>query len=198
MRRARRSSLRSSLVALLLGAAAAQAAAPTLGPVSATNIQGVSALLKGTVNPEGLATTYHFEYVDHSRLHRRGCKTATSTRHGSGSGTADPAPRRDLGPAAQHDLPLPPGRDQQLGHHDRARRKPSRPPKASASSAARTASRPSRSPTAAKPATLAGIPPLPARTSSRPQPGRRIRRPARRPLPRRRHARPADRDAARA
>jgi hypothetical protein len=50
------------LVALLLGASAAQAAVPTLTPVSAANLQGVSALLKGSVDPEGLPTTYHFEY----------------------------------------------------------------------------------------------------------------------------------------
>jgi len=48
---------------LVLGSVgAAQAAVPTLGPVSATNIQGVSALLKGTVDPESLPTTYRFEY----------------------------------------------------------------------------------------------------------------------------------------
>jgi hypothetical protein len=43
-------------------APSAQAATPTLGPVSATNIQGVSALLKGTVNPGGEPTAYQFEY----------------------------------------------------------------------------------------------------------------------------------------
>jgi hypothetical protein len=46
----------------LFGVAAAEAAPPSLGPVSATNIQGVSALLEGTVDPEGLATSYRFEY----------------------------------------------------------------------------------------------------------------------------------------
>ncbi|HEV7771388.1 MAG TPA: hypothetical protein VGO66_12130 [Solirubrobacterales bacterium] len=48
--------------ASLLASTSAQAAVPTLGPPSATNLQGVSALLKGTVDPEGLATTYRFEY----------------------------------------------------------------------------------------------------------------------------------------
>jgi hypothetical protein len=47
---------------LLVCPAAARAATPSLGPVSATNIQGVSALLEGTVDPEGLASTYLFEY----------------------------------------------------------------------------------------------------------------------------------------
>jgi hypothetical protein len=46
----------------LLLASSAQAAPPSLGAVSATDIQGVSALLKGSVDPEGLVTTYAFEY----------------------------------------------------------------------------------------------------------------------------------------
>lgn len=61
-------SLRPALTAilatavLLLGAPGARAAVPSLGPVDATDIQGVSAVLKGSVDPEGLATTYLFEY----------------------------------------------------------------------------------------------------------------------------------------
>jgi hypothetical protein len=47
---------------LLFFAGSAQAAAPTVGSPQATDIQGVSALLKGDVNPQGLATTYRFEY----------------------------------------------------------------------------------------------------------------------------------------
>jgi hypothetical protein len=57
-----------ALFGLLALAANAQAVAPVLGPVSATNIQGVSALLKGTVDPEGLATTYHFDYATASNF----------------------------------------------------------------------------------------------------------------------------------
>ena len=49
-------------VGLLVAPGAARAAVPSLGAVTATNIQGVSALLKGSVDPEGLATTYSFEY----------------------------------------------------------------------------------------------------------------------------------------
>jgi len=45
-----------------LFAAGAQAAAPTVGSASATDIQGASALLKGKVNPQGLSTTTWFEY----------------------------------------------------------------------------------------------------------------------------------------
>lgn len=48
---------------LLVAPVSAQAAVPTLGAVSATNVQGVSALLKGTVEPGGLPTTYRFEYI---------------------------------------------------------------------------------------------------------------------------------------
>ena len=54
--------LATALVTLALPAAAAQAAVPTVGSLAATDIQGVSALLKGEVNPQGEATTYRFEY----------------------------------------------------------------------------------------------------------------------------------------
>ena len=79
--------------ALLLGAGAAQAAAPTLGPVSATDIQGVSALLKGTVDPGGQATTYAFEYVDQAGFEASAFAAAATTPAapaGSG-GEAHPA-----------------------------------------------------------------------------------------------------------
>ncbi|HET9153683.1 MAG TPA: hypothetical protein VFN85_06180 [Solirubrobacterales bacterium] len=45
-------------------ASSAQAAPPLVLEASATNLQGTSALLVGKVNPSGLATSYHFEYVD--------------------------------------------------------------------------------------------------------------------------------------
>ncbi len=48
--------------ALVFAVPSAAAAVPTLAPVSATDVQGVSALLKGGVNPQGLSTTYRFEY----------------------------------------------------------------------------------------------------------------------------------------
>jgi hypothetical protein len=78
---------------LLLGAAGAQAAAPSVGPVSATNIQGVSALLEGTVDPGGQATTYSFEYVTQARFDESGFAAAAVTPAapaGSGAG-AHPA-----------------------------------------------------------------------------------------------------------
>jgi hypothetical protein len=65
---------------LLVSAAGAQAAAPpTVGAVSATDIQGVSALLKGTVNPGGAATTYSFEYVTQAAFEATGFATAVAT-----------------------------------------------------------------------------------------------------------------------
>ena len=77
-----------TLAVALLTAGTAQAAVPALGPVSATNIQGVSALLKGSVDPEGLATTYRFQYVGESSFKASGFASATSTATVSaGSGT---------------------------------------------------------------------------------------------------------------
>jgi hypothetical protein len=57
-----------TVAAALLGASSTQAAAPMLGPPSATDLQGTSALLKATVNPEGLTTTYLFEYATASNF----------------------------------------------------------------------------------------------------------------------------------
>ncbi len=79
----------AALMALLIVAVPAQAVAPSLGPATATNIQGVSALLKGTVDPEGLPTTYLFEYSAASNF-----AGATKTfSQPAGTGT-DPRPAR--------------------------------------------------------------------------------------------------------
>lgn len=81
-----------ALVAALLlcgGAASAQAAAPLLGSASATDIQGVSAVLEGTVDPEGLASTYSFEYSTAANF-TGALKTPSSP---AGEGT-DPRPAR--------------------------------------------------------------------------------------------------------
>ncbi len=81
-------------VALSLSAAAPAAAAPSVGPVSATNIQGVSALLKGTVDPGGPPTTYVFQYVEEASFEASGFATAVSTPAApAGSGT-EPRPAR--------------------------------------------------------------------------------------------------------
>ena len=63
-----RLTLLTLLGALSLGTSTASAATPAAGPVSATDIQGVSALLKGKVNPQGFPTTYLFEYATASNL----------------------------------------------------------------------------------------------------------------------------------
>jgi hypothetical protein len=94
MRRRAAAILALASSALLLFAAAAGAAAPTLGPLSATNIQGVSALLVGSVNPEGLPTTYHYDYVDQAGFEANGFAGATQTQNTTaGPGTA-PIPAR--------------------------------------------------------------------------------------------------------
>lgn len=73
-----------ALSLLAICAAGAQAAAPTLGPVSATNVQGVSALLTGTVNPAGSPTTYYFEYGTQSNF--AGAARTASAPAGTGTG----------------------------------------------------------------------------------------------------------------
>jgi hypothetical protein len=87
----RRATLLSSLAfaALMVLAPLAHAVAPVLGPTSATNIQGTSALLEATVDPEGLATTYLFEYGTASNF-AGAAKTASQP---AGSAT-DPRPAR--------------------------------------------------------------------------------------------------------
>jgi len=57
-----------ALVALLCAAGAAQAAPPSVGAPEAVDIQGVSALLKGEIDPGAEATTYHFEYIEQARF----------------------------------------------------------------------------------------------------------------------------------
>jgi hypothetical protein len=54
----------AALAALLLLAPAATAAVPTATTTSATDLQGTSTLLRGEVDPGGVATSYRFEYVD--------------------------------------------------------------------------------------------------------------------------------------
>ena len=80
--------------ALLLAAAGARAAAPTLGAISATDIQGVSALLKGTVNPEGLSTTYAFQYVDEAGFAVSGFAGAEETPAATAGAGSEDRPSR--------------------------------------------------------------------------------------------------------
>lgn len=73
-----------AMAAALLGAAApAAAVVPAVGSLEAKNIQGVSALLKGTVDPEGLATSYRFDYSTSPSF--SGAKSTPSTSAGSGT-----------------------------------------------------------------------------------------------------------------
>lgn len=74
-----RRALLTALLALLAFAVPAQAAPPTLGPASATNIQGVSALLIGSLDPGGLESTYSFEYVTEASFEASGFTTAIAT-----------------------------------------------------------------------------------------------------------------------
>jgi hypothetical protein len=67
------------MAALLLGAATAGAAAPVPSAASATDIQGVSAVLRGSVEPGGEETTYFFEYVDQAGFEVGGFNAAAVT-----------------------------------------------------------------------------------------------------------------------
>jgi hypothetical protein len=76
-------SLTSALLALWVLAASAAAAVPTVGSLEATNLQGVSALLKGEVNPLGLPTTYRFEYSTQANF--AGALASPTTTAGAGA-----------------------------------------------------------------------------------------------------------------
>jgi hypothetical protein len=69
-------------------ATGASAASPTVGPISATDVQGISAVLKGQVNPQGSTTTYYFEYGTGANF--SGAVKTTPTPVGSG-GAEEPA-----------------------------------------------------------------------------------------------------------
>jgi hypothetical protein len=76
-----------ALFAFGVFASSAQGAPPTVGVTTATDIQGVSALLKGGVNPQGIATTYYFEYGTTPNL-AGAAKTAPQPA-GSGAGAEE-------------------------------------------------------------------------------------------------------------
>lgn len=90
MRRALVTSLAAlAALGLLTLAPIAQAAPPTLGPISATDIQGVSVTLVGSVDPEGLSTSYYFEYTTSASF----TGAAKTPAHPAGEG-AEPHPAR--------------------------------------------------------------------------------------------------------
>jgi phosphodiesterase/alkaline phosphatase D-like protein len=66
-------------LALLVGAPAAQAALPAVGAVAATEVGSESALLSGNLNPNGLATSFHFEYATLAAFSEVGFTTAAAT-----------------------------------------------------------------------------------------------------------------------
>jgi hypothetical protein len=84
----------AAMVAISLLATAAQAAVPTVGALGATDLQGVSALVKGAVDPQGLATTYRFEYVDQAAFGANGFTGATSTASASAGQASGAHPAR--------------------------------------------------------------------------------------------------------
>lgn len=73
------------LLGLFLLVGTADAAAPTVGSISATDVQGVSAVLSGTVEPHGLATGFYFEYATNAGF--AGSTRTPTTAAGSGSGS---------------------------------------------------------------------------------------------------------------
>ena len=186
-----------TLAAMAFAPAGAQAPRRRSGQLSATDLQGVSALL-GERQPRGACHHLPLRIRRPGRLRiewlrRRDRNARDGDRLGQ---RRPPRPRGDRGPRTRHHLPLPPHRHQLLRDDDLRARGASPPPTASASS------RGGEGFAVRAPADGGGagdarrLPPLPARPPPRPQPGRRIRGPARRALPRRRPARPADRDAA--
>jgi hypothetical protein len=87
-------SITACALALLLAPASVQAAAPTLGAASATDIQGVSALLVATVDPGGQPATYRFEYVTQVSFEAGGFAGATLTPPASAGIGSGPRPAR--------------------------------------------------------------------------------------------------------
>jgi hypothetical protein len=82
----------SAVLAMLLLSTAAQAAPPSVGALTVVNIQGVSAVLRGTVDPEGLATSYSFEYVDQAGFSAGGFSAAVKTPPSPVGSGDDPHP----------------------------------------------------------------------------------------------------------
>lgn len=80
MRGIRRLGIAAAFAALLVIVPPATAAGPPIvAATGVTNVQGISALLTGAVNPNGLATTYRFEYVDQASFAATGFAAAVRT-----------------------------------------------------------------------------------------------------------------------
>lgn len=90
MRRIGVVSMALAVLCSLTLAVGARAAAPSVTTGTATDTQGTSALLRGKVNPQGLATTYSFQYVTQAGFESSGFVAAQSTASTSaGSGTEE-------------------------------------------------------------------------------------------------------------
>jgi hypothetical protein len=60
----------------------------TLPDASATEVTSTSAILHGTLNPEGGSTSYHFEYVPEAQFDESGFTNATSTPEATAEGSS--------------------------------------------------------------------------------------------------------------
>ena len=165
-----------------IGAPVASAAgAPSIDATSVTDIQGISALLSGKVNPNGLPTTYRFEYG--TSACPGGCTSTPEEELARAAGIAPPLRRsrasRPTPPTTTAFLlPTPPQKPPP------APNRPSPPLTASASSAAPRASRPPRR-ARRYPRRPSRLAPLRTHHLGQPQPGRGIGRSAQGSLPRR-------------
>ena len=83
-----------------------------------TGIGHETATLNAEVNPDELATTYHFEYGETTEYGTE--IPAGGASIGTGA-TPVPVTAPPHGPEARRDLPLPRRRHQQRGHHHRTR-----------------------------------------------------------------------------
>jgi hypothetical protein len=75
-------------VALLIAAASAQAAPPTIGTPAVSEVGSESARLEAVLDPNGLPTAYRFEYVDLAAFSTAGfavAATTPSTEAGAGT-----------------------------------------------------------------------------------------------------------------
>ena len=103
--------LLSAVLAVGVAAVAVAASSPAVTTGTHSHVTDTSAVLHGTINPNGSATTYYFEW---------GLTTAygvTSVAHSAGHGTKPVAVSADRGRADPgHGLPLPARGDERRGH----------------------------------------------------------------------------------
>ena len=115
------------VLALLLPATAAAAGPPSATTGAASSVTQSSATVAGSVDPQGMATTYHFEYGTSVELRPADGRRRRGLGHRSRRRVGRPH-RADQ----RHHLPLPRRRDQRGRRHARVGshaedRRPSRP-----------------------------------------------------------------------